>query len=83
MRMSKESKRGKEEKERKLETFENEKFSIVCQSLLHWNTHHLMFSLSSCYFGTMILAISCFHCLQNDDVIEFALFCRGFFYFLL
>ena len=29
MRMSKESKRGKEEKERKLKTFENEKFSIV------------------------------------------------------
>ena len=29
MRMSKESKRGKEEKKRKLKTFENEKFSIV------------------------------------------------------
>ena len=29
MRMSKESKRGKEEKERNLKTFENEKFSIV------------------------------------------------------
>ena len=29
MRMSKESKRGKEEKERKLKAFENEKFSIV------------------------------------------------------
>ena len=28
MRMLKESKRGKEEKERKLKTFENEKFSI-------------------------------------------------------
>ena len=29
MRISKESKRGKEEKERTLETFENEKFGIV------------------------------------------------------
>ena len=43
MRMSKESKRGKEEKERKLKTFENEKFNIVSQSLLHWNTQYLMF----------------------------------------
>ena len=38
-----------------------------------------MISLSSCYFGTKILAISCFHCLQNNDVIKFALFCPFFY----
>ena len=36
----------------------------------------LMFSLSSYYFDIRILAISCFHCLQNDDVIEFDRFCQ-------
>ena len=41
-----------------------------------------MFSLSLCYFGTKILAISCFYCLQNDDVIEFALLCQFCFEFL-
>ena len=30
------------------------------------------------YFVTKVLAISCFHCLQNDDVIKSALFCRFF-----
>ena len=48
MRMSKESKRGKEEKERKLKTFENEKFSIV-------------YLVNLCFTG--ILTTSCFHCL--------------------
>ena len=77
MKMLKESKRGTEEKERKQMKMKNS--ALLVELLLHWNTHDLMFSLSLCYFGTNILAISCFHCLQNDDVIEFALFCQVFF----
>ena len=80
MRMSKESKRGKEVKERKLKTFQNEKFSIVSLSLLYRNTHALPHAFTAfVLFWRQDIGNFMFHCLQNDDVIEFALFCQIFF----
>ena len=78
MRMQKESKKGKEQKERKVKNDDISnwidfvsKFKI---SIHKRNQHHMLllhtnFS-SILHFTTKILAISCFHCPKNYDVIE-------------
>ena len=47
----------------------NDTASLIFASLEYSLSH--VFNVFIGYFGTMKLAISCFDCLQNDDVIEF------------
>ena len=68
MRMSKESKRGKEEKE-SLKLLKMKISALLVNPCFN----EILTTLCFLYLH-VILAILCFQSLQNDDVVEFALF---------